>query len=149
MSKYLLAVDPGLATGVSFFDITDADNPLLIHYAELSLVEFYEKIPDLIGDYADSLQVVCENFIITIATAKKTPSPWSLNLIGILQYFCWLHEVELTLQKPDERKFADDSKIKALGFEFKRKNGHVTESVRHAIVWMVRRNGKLAKKLIL
>lgn len=148
MSKYLLAVDPGLATGVSFFDITDIDNPLLIHYAEMSIIEFYEKIPVLIEDYAESLQVVCENFIITIATAKKTPSPWSLNLIGILQYFCWLHEVEFTLQKPDERKFADDAKIKALGFDFKRKNGHVTESVRHAIVWMVRRNGRLAKKLI-
>lgn len=121
---------------------------MLVHYAELSILEFYEKIPTLIEEYSDSLQVVCENFIITIATAKKTPSPWSLNLIGILQYFCWLNEVELTLQKPDERSFADDAKIKALGFEFKRKNGHVTESVRHAIVWMVRRNGKLAKKLI-
>lgn len=148
MNKYLLAVDPGLASGVSMFNITDPVNPELIWYNEMSIVEFYETIPGMIEDIQGSLQVVCENFLITLATAKKSPAPWSLNLIGILQYFCWLNDVEMTLQKPEERKFATDEKIKALGFEFKRKNGHVTESVRHAIVWMVHRNGKLAKRLI-
>lgn len=147
-SKYLLAVDPGLASGISLFDITDPVNPVLVWYSEMSIAEFYEQIPALIEKYSGSLQVVCENFIITLATAKKSPAPWSLNLIGILQYFCWVHSVEMTLQKPEERKFATDEKIKALGFVFKRKNGHVTESVRHAIVWMVHRNGKLAKRLI-
>lgn len=146
--KYLLAIDPGLATGMSLFDITDPMEPILIEYQEMSLLDFYVRIPQIFGEYGENLQVVCEDFLITMATAKKTQAPWSLNLIGVLQYFCWKYNVEMTMQKPTERMFADNDKIKALGFKFKKGAGHVTESVRHAIVWMVRREKNLPKKFL-
>lgn len=146
--QYLLSIDPGLMTGLSFFDISDMSDPKLLWTKEATIEDFYEKIPGLVADVGESLEIVCENFLITVATAKKTQAPWSLELIGLVRYLCWLHKATLTLHKPGDREFMTKDKLKKFGFWHRGGEGHAIVSLQHAGVWLVTKNGKLAKKLL-
>lgn len=143
--KYLLAIDPGLATGLGLIDVTDMDNPKKIWTKEVNIAEFYLTVPEVIEEYADKgLEVVCENFIITIATAKKSQSPWSLNLIGIVQYFCFMNDAPLHLPKPGEREFTSNDMLRHFDLWHVGGAGHANQAMRHAFAFLVRKNKKLA-----
>lgn len=143
--KYLLAIDPGLATGLGLIDVTDINNPTKIWTKEVDIVEFYNTVPEVIKAHADKdLEVVCENFIITVATAKKSQSPWSLNLIGIVQYFCYKNDVPLHLPKPGEREFTSNDMLRHFGLWHVGGAGHANQAMRHAFAFLVRKNKKLA-----
>lgn len=138
-------------TGISMYNITDMDDPALSWSSEVNVEEFYSKIVPRIESIAsgpDELEIVMENFIISVATAKKTAAPWSLQLIGLVQYLCWKHKIKLTLQKPGDREFMTKEKIKRLGFWHKGGAGHAVVSMQHAGVYLINKNGKLAKRLI-
>ena len=88
-TKYLIAVDPGLMTGVMEFKITDEGTTMSASH-ELGFNDFMDYLVSLdkiVGDMKDpkDLTVVCEDFIVTMETAKKmTAQMWSLHLIGAL-----------------------------------------------------------------
>lgn len=146
--RYLLAIDPGLATGVGFLDITDPTTPIKVWTKEVDITEFYELVPPIIEEFKNDLEVVCENFIITVATAKKTQSPWSLNLIGVTQYFCWKNGVKLTLPKPAEREFTSNEMLKHFGLWHVGGEGHANQAMRHAFAYLASNNKKLAIKVL-
>ena len=146
--RKLICIDPGLMTGMGLIDITDLDNPKLEWSDELDIDGFYRKFPETLIAHWDSVEVVIEKFIITTETAKKSPQPWSMELIGVVKYFCWLYGVKMTLQQPSERDFMTNPRLKLLGFWHKGGAGHANDSLRHAGVYLLNQHRKLAKKLI-
>lgn len=149
--KYLLAIDPGLSTGIALLNMDDSENPEVVFSHEWTVEEFYQNIETLIEDLGP--EVVCEKFIITVQTAKLSQAPWSLELIGITKYLSWKYNCRLTLQKPDEKSFAPNDKVgnaklKRVGFWHKGGEGHANDAFRHAMVYIVNHYPKWAKRLI-
>lgn len=87
---------------------------------------------------AGPAEVVCENFFITSQTAKKTPAPWSLKLIGVAEYLCQKYGHKFTLQAPaDAKRLATDPRLKALGW-YSGGEGHQDDSARHLLIYCLK-----------
>jgi hypothetical protein len=142
--RYLLAIDPGLATGVSYIDLSDPDNPVKLWSVEVTTEEFYDKIEDLVA--RPETHVVIERYKIG---EDATDSPWSLELIGIVKLQCYKNKKILDIQKPsDAKEFATNDKLKAVGFWHVGGEGHANDSLRHAMIWIANRNRKWTRKLL-
>lgn len=148
MKNYILGIDPGLATGLSLIDWTDKDNPSLVWSKEVDMLEFYELVPSTIDEYKDCLTVVCENFIITVSTAKKSPAPWSLELIGLTRYLCMSSNVPFIVQNPNEREVSTHPMIQHFGLWHRGGEGHAVQSIRHAFAYMMKNHSPLAKTAV-
>lgn len=147
--KYLLAIDPGLMTGLSFLDITDPDNPEVMWTLEAEVEDFYNAIDEVISHYAENLVVVIENFIITVETAKKAQAPWSLRGYGAVQFLCMKHGVKLNHYSPSEAKnFSTNEKLKKAEFWHVGGAGHANDSLRHAMLYLSKKNPKWTRKLL-
>ena len=131
-------------TGTALFDITDiekGENPVLLWTEEVAEHDFYEFIHNLVNRYSDTekytLDIVCENFIITVQTAKLGAGTWSLRYIGALELLAKLGNLKMTLQQPAQKDFAPNDRLKALGFWHKGGGGHALDALRHAVIYMV------------
>jgi hypothetical protein len=142
--RFLLAIDPGLATGVSLIDLSDPDNPVKVWSVEVTTEEFYDKIEDLIRQ--PETHVCIERYKIG---EEATDSPWSLELIGIVKLMCYRYGKDLDIQLPSAAKeFATNDKLRAVGFWHVGGEGHANDSLRHAMIWIVNRNRKWTRKLL-
>lgn len=144
--RYLLAIDPGLATGVCLIDLIDPENPVKVWSKEVTIEEFHDNIEQLISH--EETHVVIEDFKITVETGKLSDAPWSLELIGVVRYLCYLNGKVLDLQLPSQKPFADNDKLRAVDFWHVGGEGHANDSLRHAMVWIVDRNRKWTRKLL-
>lgn len=142
----LFSCDPGKATGAAVWDITDInkgeDARLLWTEQVGEEAEFFQFIDTLFEKYANekyNFEVVCENFIITVQTAKIGAGDWSLRYIGALQYLSWKHGVKFTLQQPMQKDFAPDERLKALGLNPTDgvQGGHTRDAIRHGVIYLV------------
>lgn len=146
--KYLFAIDPGLATGVAWIDITNIDDPVAVWSAEWSIEEFHKAIGLLMT--TPNLSVAIEKFTITPETGKLGDNPtWSSELIGVVNYLAFLNNVSVTLQLPSQKPFASDDRLRKVGFWYKGGGGHANDAFRHAMIWIVTNNRKWTKNLIL
>lgn len=144
--NFLLSIDPGLATGLCLIDISDPDNPFKVWSKEVSVEEFYDGIAGIMA--TPTVHVVIENFLITVETGKLPEAPWSLNLIGIVQYLCYLNGKVLDFQLPSDKPFADNDKLRMMDFWHVGGEGHANDALRHAMIWIVNRNRRLVKNLL-
>ena len=147
--NYLLSVDPGLSTGIVLVDIHDPENPKPLWHHELTIEEFYVILDDTIEHYGYSLAIVWEDFHITVETAKKSPQPWSLHLIGVMLYKCWKHDIPFAVQSPVRKGFATNDKLRHVAFWHKGGEGHANDAFRHAMIYLVDNYPNWARKLIL
>lgn len=145
MTDYVLGIDPGLATGLCLVDWSDRNNPKLIWSKEVNIPEFYEIVPSTIEEHKDNLTVVCENFIITVSTAKKSPAPWSLELIGLTRYLCFINDVKLFTPNPGEREVSSHPMIRHFDLWHRGGEGHAVQAIRHVFAYMMKNNSELAK----
>lgn len=128
----ILAIDPGLMTGIAIYDNDE------LTLLELDIDNSYKTIHDLIVRGRPGA-VVIESFRITAATAKNTQAPWSLELIGATRLCCQLVDVPLALQAPGEAKgFGTDEKLKAMGWYNPTKGNHQNDAARHLLVFLVK-----------
>lgn len=148
MKRYLLSVDPGLMTGVALIDCKDPDNPVPMWSAELTIEEFYVKLEETFNLYAPDLVLVWEDFHITVATAKKTPQPWSLHLIGLMIYYCWKHSIQFSVQSPAMKSFASPDKMHRVGFWHVGDAGHANDAFKHAMIYLADANPNWVRKLL-
>lgn len=146
-TKTLIAIDPGLATGICAVDISDMSDPTAIWDAEWTIPEFYAKIEDIVA--TDGVVVVIENYIITVETAKKSPQPWSLHLIGVVLFLAQKYGVAVTVQDPVRKLFATNDRLRLVGFWHVGDAGHAVDAYKHAMVWVLDNNRRWASKLIL
>lgn len=148
-SNYLLSIDPGLATGMCLIDITDINNVQIINAWELSTLEFYAKAEEILSALGPRLDIVIENFIVTDRTAKLSAAPWSLQLKGVVEFLMWKYYTNsYTVNKPSDKTFADNQKLQKCGFWFVGGEGHANDAFRHAVVWLVNKNPRWAKNLL-
>lgn len=150
MSEYLLAIDPGKMTGFALLNIDDPDNPWIMEALELTVEEFYVRIEEVFETYQyQSLEVVIEDFKITKRTADLSDAPWSLNLIGVTQFFGHKYRVPVTLQLPARKPFASNDRLRLVNFWQKSTAGHSNDALRHAMIYIVDNNPNWARKLII
>lgn len=141
-----LVVDPGKMTGFGFlewepselgmgstFDGWERD-----HFGFLEWAEPVIAMVDL---------VVCEGYKVSQRTMKEDPSSvdglWSIKQIGCLELWCHQAGVRFVQQMPGDKAFADNDKLKAIGWwqaTEKGEKGHRRDAARHAVTWGVRNN---------
>ena len=122
--EFQLAVDPGGTTGLAWIIDGIFDSGQLAGGRD-AFAEYFE--------WAQAMQlthIICEDFIITGQTAKKTPQPDALRIIGYLELWAQVRKVPFTLQTPSQAKgFSTDAKLKALGFDSNRDDIDCTDLV--------------------
>ncbi len=130
----ILAVDPGKTTGYVLW--TDGERVEGELYGEA----FLDRADELI-ESGEVDVVVCERFIITAQTGKKTQAPWSLEQIGALRFLCRKHDVTFVLQSAaDAKRFATEEKLNRAGWKRPKGDGHARDAQRHLLVYLVRKN---------
>lgn len=132
----IIGIDPGLKTGLVSFSISEENLPVCVEAYELEFVG--------VGRYLEYLNlvssktiVICEAFIITPQTAKNSPAPWSLEVIGLARYICAKIGVPFFLQAPSSAKrLVSDGVLHRGGLYFKGKP-HACDAARHALFYVL------------
>lgn len=133
------ALDPGLKSGVCVFRLQQGEEPELLWSAEQDVHEVIPTLRGIIAEYPN-IEVVCERFVITVATAKKSPQGWSLEIIGSLKQTMrdvGRSEDEIFFQKPaDAMNLFPNPALKKVGYWHRGGEGHALDSIRHGLTYL-------------
>lgn len=136
MARHILAVDPGKATGVCFFEWERGSEPVLLHSWELQFDTFAPIIRWAL-EYYPNTEVVCERFTITAKTAQNSQAPYSLEEIGVLKQIMLDYGRDpdtMTLQSPtDAKAMFKNPGLKKLGYWHRGGEGHALDAIRHGL----------------
>jgi hypothetical protein len=149
--RYVLAVDPGKATGMALFSLESGQEPVLIWSGEFQQDEYAKPIRDTLALYGDTLDVVCERFTINAQTVRNSQAPYSLEQIGILKQ-CLMDAGrkpdDIYFQSPaDAKAMFDNSKLKKLEYWHKGGEGHALDAIRHGLLKLVKTGWKPTRLL--
>ncbi len=129
-TETIIAVDPGKLTGWAVLDEEGAfsQGEDLLHNIMMSV--------DTLLREGHKPILVCEDFIYTQATAKKSRQTWSTEGIGILRYLAAMHQVSFIIQTPAAAKrFGTDEKLKAIEWYHPTPGGHQNDAARHLLLY--------------
>ena len=149
----VLAVDPGLMTGLAFWARYDDGTEGMNAY-ELPWFEAMDEITTIIWD-ANSrgkplTGVVSERFDISGNTYKKGKKDLyePLHGIGVVKWACYRANVPFTLQAPgDAMKLVSNDVLKTLGW-YTRGKEHGRDATRHLVKYLVDQRLIDARRLI-
>ncbi len=128
----ILAVDPGLTTGVVRAVAYGPDEVSVLEWKQLSQPEFHEYAWNAISKSLRSMIVVCESWVQR--PGYRTNQPQALELIGFLRGFCQLHGNPFYLQtSADAKEFGTDERLKH--YAIRAKERHARDALRHALLW--------------
>lgn len=125
-----VGVDPGKMTGIARYD----DGEFSAFEAECW---YAVRLVDAMCENHEVDLVVCENFFIT--AGRKTSAPWSLESIGAIKLSCGKYGIELKLQPPADKAFADNAKLREVGWYTSTSGGHANDAARHLLGALVER----------
>lgn len=136
----IIAIDPGLASGVAHvtigsrgFGIVSTDE-LAPHETGEWLRGALRLVPD-----HDTTAVVIERFTITPKTAQNSQAPWSLEIIGQTRWIVWDEispEREVILQNPADSMAAfTNDRLRSFGLWHRGGHGHAVEALRHVALF--------------
>lgn len=81
--------------------------------------------------------VVCEDFIYTKETLKKSRQTWSTEGIGLLKFLAVRYQLDLTIQAPaDAKTFSTKQKLERLGW-WTPGQDHANDASRHLLLYGV------------
>lgn len=130
---FLLAVDPGGNTGLAWL----LDREFGSDVRANGRFGFHEWFLSAVSRIATPQAVICEEFIVTSATARKTQQPDALRIIGWLELWCHQHGVPFVLQTPSQAKgFGTDAKLKHFGWYRTGSGGHDNDAARHLLTYL-------------
>lgn len=139
VTRYVLAVDPGLATGLALIDRATL-KPEWVW--EGAWEETTDRVARALVDHKDDIDVVIEKFTITIQTAKHAQAPWSLEVIGMVKLLCKQYGYKpenIKMQSPgDAKAFTDNDKLRRLDWWVRGSKGHGHDAGRHAALHLLR-----------
>jgi hypothetical protein len=140
MRSVVCAVDPGGMTG--FATYTAGEEVLESRFSSCEVPEgrigFRTFFDNFLSDYTVQ-HVVCEDFVITPQTLKKSRQMDALRIIGWLELTCDKIGIPFTLQRPvDGKAFATDAKLKAVGAYAAGTAGHCNDASRHLVTFLVK-----------
>lgn len=129
---YIMAIDPGKMTGwarlITPNAFSSGEQPLenVLHFIFETLEQGFKPT------------LICEDFIVTTQTIKKTRQSWSTEGIGVLKFFAREFGVNLTMQTPASAKsFSTNEKLKRLGW-WNPGKGHANDAARHLLVYSIK-----------
>ena len=154
MSRHVLAVDPGKASGICYFTIEDGQDPVMLWSGEYQQHEYAEPIRRAFA-YSQAhgvrLEVVCERFTINAQTVRNSQAPFSLEQIGILKQVMMDYgraPDDIFFQSPaDAKAMFTNEKIRKLDYWHRGGEGHALDSIRHALLRLVKSGWKPIKLL--
>lgn len=145
MSKFVLAVDPGKASGIALFSKEDGKDPELLWSGEYQQDEYARPIRKALAEslmQEIKIEVVCERFTINAQTVKNSQAPYSLEQIGILKQCMMdlgLKAEDIYLQAPSDAKaLFPNPALKTLGYWHKGGEGHALDAIRHGLLRFVK-----------
>jgi hypothetical protein len=144
MTHYVLAVDPGKATGVALFEWESGKEPVLLNSEEVDFLGYANSIRKFFEYYGDKegFRVVCERFTINAQTVRNSQAPFSLEKIGVLKQILLDYGLtidSLHMQSPaDAKAMFDNAKLKKLEYWHRGGEGHALDAIRHGLLYMVR-----------
>lgn len=149
MSKFVLSIDPGKASGIAFFIKENGKDPELLWSGEYQQEEYAVPIRKALADAVMQgipIEIVCERFTINAQTVKNSQSPYSLEQIGILKQ-CMIDlgmkPDDLYLQSPaDAKALFPNPALKSLGYWHKGGEGHALDAIRHGLLRFVKTGWK-------
>jgi hypothetical protein len=148
MPRYVLAVDPGKATGMALFSYESGSEPVLEWSKELEQHEVADAIRSVLWapEKRHQIDVVCERFVINAQTVRNSQAPYSLEVIGILKQ-CLLDNGremdDIFFQAPaDAMTMFDNKKLKKLEYWHVGGGGHALDAIRHALLRLVKSGWK-------
>lgn len=152
--RLVLSVDPGKASGICLFEYEDGNEPVMIWSGEYQQHEYADPIRRAFA-YSQSqgvrLEVVCERFTINAQTVKNSQAPYSLEQIGILKQIMLDHgrlPDDIYFQSPaDAKAMFSNEKIKTLDYWHRGGEGHALDSIRHALLRLVKSGWKPTRLL--
>lgn len=147
--ELILSVDPGQTTGVAVLR-REMNHVCLDWSDEVSEDDFADVIRKVLSgwrerkDLADiRMTVVCESFLITMETAKKSQAPFSLEMIGVLKQCCRDEGYPLNMiywQTPaDAKSVVTNPKLKRLDLWHVGGDGHAMDAIRHGVLCLIER----------
>jgi hypothetical protein len=154
MTKLVLAVDPGKATGVALFEYRAGEEPVLLWSVEVQQHEYAEPLRrafELSRAANVELEVVCERFTINAQTVRNAQSPYSLEQIGILKQVLMDNgraADDIYLQSPaDAKAMFTNEKLKKLEYWHRGGEGHALDAIRHGLLRLVKSGWKPLRML--
>ena len=146
MTRYILSVDPGKATGIAFLSFQDDSEPVLEWSKEVQADEFAQAVREPLKAYGSAVEVVCERFTINAQTVKNSQAPYSLEQIGVLKQCLrdeGRSEEEIKFQSPaDAKNMFPNASLKKVGAWHKGGEGHALDAIRHALLRLVKSGWK-------
>jgi len=131
--SFVLAVDPGGNTGLAWL----LDREFGSQVVADGRFGFHAWFTEAVAKIATPLVAVCEDFIITSATARKTAQPDPYRIIGWLELWCHQHAVPFVLQTPAQAKgFGTDAKLRHMGWYRTGHGGHDNDAARHLLTYL-------------
>lgn len=151
MTKYVLSVDPGKATGMALFSLETGQEPVMLWSGEYQQHEYAAPIREALATVQGDLEVVCERFTINAQTLRNSQSPYSLEQIGILKQ-CMLDAgrkaEDIVFQAPaDAKAMFPNEALKFLEYWHRGGEGHALDAIRHALLRLVKLGWKPIKLL--
>jgi len=153
--RHILAVDPGKASGLSYFVWEGPDvEPEMLWSMEVQQHEYADPIRRAFA-FSQSrgarLEVVCERFTINAQTVRNSQAPYSLEQIGILKQIMMDNgraPDDIYFQSPaDAKMMFTNEKIKMLDYWHRGGEGHALDSIRHGLLRLVKSGWKPLKLL--
>lgn len=139
MTRYIYALDPGLKSGVCAFSLEPGQEPVMLWHEEQDVADVIPSLRGIMNAYPQ-LEVVCERFTVTAATAKKSPQQWSSEIIGSVKQTMrdfGRSEEEIYFQKPaDAMNLFPNKALQKLGYWHKGGKDHANDAIRHALTYM-------------
>lgn len=128
----VVAIDPGGTSGYAIYmDGNFSSGECDDRSAILRLV-------DSIVAEGRPVQLVVENYTITSRTAKLSPQPEALKLIGALESAADRLGLGFQGSQLGTKTFATDEKLRVLGWFRRTDGGHANDAARHLLTWMVK-----------
>ncbi len=126
----IIAVDPGKTTGwARLNDAGSFESGEQSLYATVYFI--HETMKQGVGS---KLEIICEDFIFTKETLKKSRQIYSTEGIGALRYLTELYGVPYYIQTPAAAKrFSTDEKLKTIGW-YRPGQGHANDAARHLLL---------------
>ncbi len=153
--RHILAVDPGKASGLSYFVWEGPDvEPEMLWSMEVQQHEYADPIRKAFAfsqSRGTRLEVVCERFTINAQTVRNSQAPYSLEQIGILKQIMMDNgraPDDIYFQSPaDAKAMFSNEKIKILEYWHRGGEGHALDSIRHGLLRLVKSGWKPLKLL--
>lgn len=142
---FILAVDPGKATGLAAFSYVKGEEPVMLESFEAQFETYAPWIRkwlgEPLGEY-DQFHIICERFTINAQTVKNSQAPFSLEEIGVLKQILLDEDIDpdsIKFQSPaDAKAMWDNPKLKKLDYWHKGGEGHALDAIRHGLLYIIK-----------